>query len=200
MHIPKRPVATAIAVLAVVILPSLVGCSSISLPDFMVPKPAASARAVAAVAPLNDLSLGSAHHTVAVGNVSLAIAYWSTLRMDKWTASANKPVNISVVATLAPDTGQLVYLSRVAVVTTVNGPQGPLASAPDFVDAALVSPGYLMKSPYSYSSVFSVPRVDPKATSVTLSLTYDVVQQVPRTASAYTKSTATDQITIALNK
>jgi hypothetical protein len=96
------------------------------------------------------------------------------------------------------DQGQGVYLSRVSVVVAVSGPQGQLDAPAPLSDQSTVSPGYDIKSPYSYSQTFILPAVDPTATSVTLSFTYELLIQTTPTSTAYAKQTASDQITIAI--
>ena len=146
----------------------------------------------------NDLANGSAQRTLAAGNISLAVNYWSDLAMDQWTAGANKPLNLSLIATLAGDEGQRVYLSKVAVVAAVTGPDGALAAPASLVDQANVSPGYQVKSPYSYSQSFVLPPLDPAATSISLAITYELLLQTTPTSAEYAKQTATDLLTIAI--
>ncbi|MFC5929209.1 hypothetical protein D6T64_00365 [Cryobacterium melibiosiphilum] len=149
---------------------------------------------------VNDLASGSAAHTVAAGDVSLAVNYWSTLRMDQWTAAASKPVNVSLVGSLGSDSGQDMFLSKLTVVAVVNGPTGALTAPPAFTDQATVSPGYDMKTPQSYSQVIVLPAVAAAATSITLSFTYELLVQTNTKVPTYAKQTATDQLTIALTQ
>jgi len=146
----------------------------------------------------NDLATGSAVHALTAGDVSLAANYWSTLSMDKWTSSANKPISLSVVGSLGTDGGQSVYLSRMTIVTAVDGPLGPLATPPVFIDSASVAPGYLIKPPYSYSQTFVLPAVDSTATSVTFSLTYELLVQTTPGSPEFAKQTASDRVVVAI--
>jgi hypothetical protein len=118
--------------------------------------------------------------------------------MDQWKADANKPISFSLIGALGTDQGQGVYLSRVSVVVAVSGPKGQLDAPAPLSDQSTVSPGYDIKSPYSYSQTFILPAVDPTATSVTLSFTYELLIQTTPTSTAYAKQTASDQITIAI--
>ena len=54
------------------------------------PAPSASA----SVPVPNDLSGGSTERDVSAGAVTATISYWSTLRMDLWTAGAIKPLSL----------------------------------------------------------------------------------------------------------
>jgi hypothetical protein len=146
----------------------------------------------------NDLATGSVTRDLTAGNIGIAVNYWSDLPMDEWTAGANKPLNLSLSATLANDEGQRVYLSQVSVVAAVTGPEGALASPASLVDQASVAPGYQVKAPYSYSQSFVLPALDPAATSISLAITYELLLQTTPTSAEFAKQTATDLLTIAI--
>jgi len=147
---------------------------------------------------LNDLATGSAKRDLEAGNIALSIVYYSDLTMDKWTAEANKPITLSLKASLTKNNGEKVYLSRVTATPAVTGPAGALAAPAPSIDSATVSPGYFVKSPYSYSTTFIMPAVDPTATSITVSFTYELLLQTTRTSKAYSKQSASDTLTIAI--
>lgn len=146
----------------------------------------------------NDLASGSVERQLSAGNIGIAVNYWSDLPMDQWTAGANKPLNLSLSATLAGDEGQRVYLSQVSVVAAVSGPDGDLTPPAPLADRASVSPGYQVKSPYSYSQSFVLPALDSAATSISLAITYELLLQTTPTSAEYAKQTATDLLTIAI--
>jgi hypothetical protein len=185
--------------LAAVIATTLSGCgqapwlaaSATVSPSAPTPKPTIESI-------VNELAAGSTERKLVAGDVSLTATYWSDLSMDKWTAEANKPVSFSLIGTLGTDDGQGVYLSRVSVVPAVNGPDGVLPTPATLTDSASVSPGYSVKSPYSYSQTFVLPPVDPAATSITLSFTYELLIQTTPTSTTFAKQTATDQLIIAI--
>ncbi|MGA1835756.1 hypothetical protein VD659_02375 [Herbiconiux sp. 11R-BC] len=147
---------------------------------------------------INELATGSARHELQAGDIGLTINYYSTLSMDQWTASANKPVSFSMTGKLGTDQGQSFYLSRVTVTPAVLGPTGALPAPPANTDQASVAPGYYIKDPYSYSQTFIIPALDPAATSITLSFTYEILLQTAPGSSDYAKQTASDQLTIAI--
>jgi len=154
---------------------------------------------VATITPIvNELATGSARHSLAAGDIAMTVDYWSTLSMDRWTPDAAKPISFSLVTSLGHDEGQAVYLSRVTLNTAVFGPLGALPAPHPSGDQATVSPGYLVKSPYSYSQSFVLPAIDPTATSVTLTFTYELLLQTTPTSGEYAKQTATDTVTIAI--
>lgn len=157
------------------------------------PKPTATISTV-----VNELATGSTKHLLTAGSIGLSVDYFSTLSMDQWTADANKPLSISMVADITGDEGQAVYLSNMTVLVAVYGPDGKLASPPQLADRSTVTPGYLVKDPYSYSQTFILPAVDPDATYIQLSLTYELLLQSTPTSAAYAKQTASDTLTIAI--
>lgn len=146
----------------------------------------------------NDLSSGSTQRELQAGAVAAVVDYWSTLSMDRWTASAVKPVSLSMLTTVTPDDGQKVYLQRatmLAVPASETETFGPLEAQ---IDASSVAPGYLVLSPYSYSQTFNVGPVPEKSTYVTLQFTYDFLVQTTPTSSEFAKQTATDTVTVAI--
>ncbi|WP_394550934.1 hypothetical protein ACDF64_10120 [Agromyces sp. MMS24-JH15] len=146
----------------------------------------------------NDLAEGSLHRSLTVGPVALEVDYWSTLSMDGWTAYVNKPLSMSLRGTLTPSDGQRLYLNRVTMVPVVNGPEGELPGIEYIFDQATVSPGYLILDPYTYTQTFLVPAVDPAATSITLTIRYELLVQSTPTSTDYAKQTAIDTLTIAI--
>lgn len=147
---------------------------------------------------VNELANGSTKHLLTAGSIGLSVDYYSTLPMDKWTADANKPLSISMIADLTGDEGQAVYLSNMTLLVAAYGPDGALESPPQLVDRATVTPGYLVKDPYSYSQTFILPALDPDATYVTISLTYELLLQSTPTSAQYAKQTASDTLTVAI--
>ncbi|MCS5496076.1 hypothetical protein [Cnuibacter physcomitrellae] len=161
--------------------------------------PVIPSTAPATITPIvNELATGSTQHQLQAGDISLTVNYWSTLNMGEWTPEANKPISFSMVGSLGSDQGQQIYLSRVTLTPSVDGADGALSAPQALSDQAPIAPGYLVKNPYSYSQTFIIPAVDPAATSMTLSFTYEILLQSTPTSSEYAKQTAYDQLTIAL--
>ncbi|WP_404443885.1 hypothetical protein LG315_10660 [Microbacterium marinum] len=135
----------------------------------------------------NDLSGGSTERQVTAGAVTATIDYWSTLRMDKRTPNAVKPVSLSMITKVKPNDGQKVYLQK----ATMLAPQ---------VDESSLNgtPGYLVLSPYSYSQTFNVGQVPAEATYVTVQFTFDYLVQTTPKSKEYAKQTASDTLTIAI--
>jgi hypothetical protein len=159
------------------------------------PKPTSTGEITTVV---NELAAGSTKHELTAGNIGLDVTYFSTLNMGDWNAGADKPISISMTANLTNDEGQQVYLSRLGLSVAVYGPDGVLAAPSPLNDTSTVSPGYLVKAPYSYSQTFILPAVDAAATYVKLSLTYELLLQTTPTSAQYAKQTASDTLTIAI--
>ncbi|MFJ6651224.1 hypothetical protein ACIQLJ_00340 [Microbacterium sp. NPDC091313] len=163
------------------------------------PSPTPSFTASAAPQPVpNDLSSGSTQRKLQAGSVAADLNYWSTLSMDQWTASALKPVSLSLTTTVTPNDGQQVGLQRVSMIAVPgNATQtfGPLEAQ---VDQSNQTAGYPVLSPYSYSQTFNVGEVPAGATFVTLQFTYEFLVQTTPTSNEYAKQTTTDTLTVAI--
>lgn len=146
----------------------------------------------------NDLAEGSAKRKLAAGGVNLAVTYFSTLDMGRWTPSATKPLSLGLSGSFADGSKQDIFLSQVTAAVDVAGPAGPLPAAEPLVDQADVAPGYLVTSPSSYSQVFTVPALPPEATTLTLNLTYELLAQSAPKSKTYLKQSASDTLVIAL--
>lgn len=197
-RLPRRIAGAAVAALVTVALaacgtPPWEQANSATPTGSHTPKPTATISTV-----VNELATGSAKHLLTAGSIGLSVDYFSTLSMDHWTADANKPLSISMVADITGDEGQAVYLSNMTVLVAVYGPDGKLTSPPQLADRSTVTPGYLVKDPYSYSQTFILPAVDPDATYIQLSLTYELLLQSTPTSASYAKQTASDTLTIAI--
>jgi hypothetical protein len=193
------------AALALATLVTLSGCGTApwDQPGFnttsATPTETAAPKPTATITPVvNELATGSAHHSLQAGDIALTVDYYSTLSMDEWTAAANKPLTFSLQGTLGSDQGQSIYLSRVSLTPAVAGPDGPLPSPAAITDQSSVGQGYYIKAPYTYSQTFILPALDPSATSVTLSFTYEILLQTAPGSNDYAKQTAADQLTVAI--
>jgi hypothetical protein len=174
--------------------------SGSAAPSVNTPSPSISSAPsnVATVASQNDLATGSAKRKLDAGGVRLSINYWSTLPMGDWTQSASKPLNMSASAKFIDGSEQNIFLSKVSVDVAVAGPDGPLEAPKPLIDEATIDPGYLIKSPSSYGQVFTIPSLPPKANSVTLAVTYELLAQTAPKAKTYAKQTASDTLTLPI--
>ena len=162
------------------------------------PSSTPSASAVPVPAPVaNDLSSGATEKKITAGAIAATVKYWSTLSMDRWSASALKPVSISMATTVTPNDGQQVYLQRATMTAVPGNATQSFAPLSPQVDQSN-PPGYVVLSPYSYSQTFNVGEVPAEATFVTLQFTYEFLLQTTPTSSEFAKQTATDTLTVAI--
>jgi hypothetical protein len=163
------------------------------------PSPSGTATSTAAATPAhNDLAKGSLKRKLSAGGVELTVNYWSTLDLAGWTPAAAKPVNLSATGAFADGSEQDIFLTSVNLAVAVSGPAGALQAPTAQSDEASVKPGYVITKPNSYGGVFTVGSVDPTATSVTLTFTYQLLQQTAPKAKTYSKQTAVDTLTVPL--
>lgn len=162
------------------------------------PSPSASTPSAVPTPVPNDLSGGATQRTLTAGAVTATVNYWSTLRMDRWTASAVKPLSVSMVTTVTPNDGQKVFLQRATMTATPANSTETFAPLDAQVDQSTVSPGYLVLDPYSYSNSFNIGAVPADTTFLTVEFVYDFLVQTTPTSSEYAKQTATDTLTIAV--
>lgn len=146
----------------------------------------------------NDLAKGSARHQLGAGGVKIAVNYWSTLDMGKWTPAATKPLNLSMSASFNDGSTQNIYLRALTVTTDVQGPEGALTSPEPLTDQAPVTPGYLVKAPSSYVKVFQIPEVEAGATQLTMNLTYDLLAQSAPKSKEFLSQSTSDTLVVPL--
>ncbi|MFF2633309.1 hypothetical protein ACFVR6_10555 [Microbacterium sp. NPDC058021] len=161
-------------------------------------EPKASSAAPVAPPVSNDLSGGSTQRELQAGAVAATVDYWSDLSMDRWTADALKPVSMSMVTTVTPDDGQKVYLQKATMLAVPGNATETFEPLETQTDAATVSPGYLVLSPYSYSQTFTVGTVPAEATFVEVQFRYDFLVQTTPTSTEFAKQTATDTLVVAI--
>jgi hypothetical protein len=198
----QRMTRTTVASLTIAGAMLLSGCGpspwTLGEPTPSAPVPTETAPVVVAPPVENDLSGGSTERQVTAGAVTATIDYWSTLRMDRWTANAVKPVSLSMVTKVKPNDGQKVYLQKATMLAVPANAEETFDALTPQVDAATVSPGYLVLSPYSYSQTFNVGQVPADATFVTVQFTFDYLVQTTPKSKEYAKQTASDTLTIAI--
>jgi len=162
------------------------------------PAPATTAASPVPPPVSNDLSGGSTQRTLTAGAVSATVNYWSTLRMDRWTPTAVKPISLSMVTTITPNDGQKVYLQRATMTAIPANASQTFAPLDPQVDQSTVSPGYLVLDPYSYSNTFNIGAVPADATYVTIQFDFDFLVQTTPTSTEFAKQTASDTLTVAI--
>jgi hypothetical protein len=189
------------SVLLVTALGVSLGIAGCSTPPWAAPGDSPSATATTTEIPQpvpNDLSTGATARSLTAGPLTIALNYWSTLTMDKWTPAALKPVSLSLITQITPNDGQKVYLQRATMVATPGSATETFDPLSAQVDSATTNPGYLVLDPYSYSQTFNVGPTPDAATYVTLVFTYEFLVQSTPTSSDYAKQTASDTLTVAI--
>lgn len=150
--------------------------------------------------PPNDLAGNRTTRTVRAGPVSIRVTYGTRLSVDRWKATGSKPLDVSLTASDGSSRSRKVYLSRLTMTMSVSDESGELPAPSPQVDAANISPGYLVTSPNTYSQAFVIPDLDDSAKSLTLNFRYELLlQQGPTIARDYSKQTATDTLRIPIN-
>ncbi|MDQ1555989.1 MAG: hypothetical protein QOI02_991 [Actinomycetota bacterium] len=189
--------------LAGMLAAALTGCGaapfekSLTPTGSAIPTPTTTPRAATTVE--NELANGTTQRDLKAGDINLTVNYFSTLRMDKWTYGANKPLSVSLVGTLGHGGKNKIYLSQVTMATQVLAADGTtLPAVPTVVEDASVSPGYLVKKPYTYSNTFTLPAVDPGAQQIIFTFSYDLLLQSTPKSHTYAKQTATDTLKVAI--
>ena len=197
----RRTVGAGALVLTAALLMTGCGTPPWAVGSIDAPEVSASPSAPQSAAPQpvpNDHSSGSTERKIQAGSVAADVNYWSTLSMDRWTATALKPIQLSMVTTVTPNDGQQVYLQRASMIAVPGNATESFAPLTAQVDQSTVSPGYPVLDPYSYSQTFNVGEVPDGATFVTLQFTYEYLVQTTPTSSEYAKQTATDTLTVAI--
>ena len=93
---------------------------------------------------------------------------------------------------------QKIYLSRVTADLEVSDVAGHVDSPEALVDKADISPGFLVRSPSSYTEVFLLPSLPDQATRLTIDFRYELLFLQPRSSPRdFAKQTATDTLVIS---
>jgi hypothetical protein len=137
---------------------------------------------------LGDLYRGSLTHKLAAGDRTLVIDYWTDA--DPKTLSATVPTIVKLSAHLEDgDTTHAVKVSRF------------LATADDGTSSATLSDDrgeFVVTTPYSYGTALTVHPANPAATSVTLSIQFDLLVETVPGSGAFFRQTVLDSVRIAL--
>jgi hypothetical protein len=135
-----------------------------------------------------DLYRGSLTHKLAAGDRTMVIDYWTDA--DPKTLSATVPTIVKVSAHLEDgDTAHAVKVSRF------------LATADDGTSVATLSDDrgeFVVTPPFSYGTALTVHPANPTASSVTLSIQFDLLVETAPGSGAYFRQTVLDSVRIAL--
>ncbi|MGY1885253.1 hypothetical protein ACI799_08135 [Blastococcus sp. SYSU DS0753] len=140
------------------------------------------------VRPAGDLDTGSVTHTVAAGDRTVVIDYWTEQDAASWTASDAKTVQLAAHVE-GGSTTVTVLVTRFAA-TTDDGTQRTVA-AEDRGEFALTPP-------FTYATAFTLPDVSATATTVTLFVQFDLLVETTPGSGRYFRQTVLDQLELPL--
>jgi hypothetical protein len=160
------------------------------------PTPSDSGSPSAAPSTRNDLAKMPLRRSLKAGSVTVQVEYSSSVPVTAWRTSVPKPLRVTMTAVNTGKRGQKIYLTKLTGDVTVYDEAGPIDSPRDMVDAASLSPGYIVTAPNTYNQTFSLGSIDSAATSVTIDFAYEIVLEIDRTARDYAKQSVTDSITV----
>jgi hypothetical protein len=144
----------------------------------------------------NDLKGGSAKRVLTGGDLTAKVTY--STQISRWTATAAKPFNVEVTASVK-GRNQKLYLSALTVYVTPWNDSVALDPPEPLEDVAPISPGYLITAPDTYTQSFALPPVDPQATVLTVQMRFEILQLRGKARPAdYSKRTVTNSLTIPL--
>ena len=128
--------------------------------------------------------------------------YSTRLAIKDWQPGVPKPVRVTLTAVNGNNRSQNIYLLKATADVTAYGENGFVERSQPVIDAALITPGFLVKSPNTYNQIFNLPAVDDSAARLTIDFTYELVAQVGkgRDPGDYSKQVATDTIVVPLTR
>ena len=138
--------------------------------------------------PAGDLDTGSVTHSVAAGDRSVVIDYWTAEDATSWTAAGDKTVQLS--AHLEGDsTDQAVEVTRF------------LATSNDGTTRTTVTEDrgeFVLTPPFSYTSALVIAPSEPTATQLTLSVQFDLLVETEPGSDEWFRQTVLDTLTLPL--
>ena len=136
-------------------------------------------------------------HSISTGGRVIRVKYSTTPAVADWTVDGPKSVRVALTVVKSPRR-QKVYLTKATVGFRSDDYPGDLPGASPVVDAAWITPGYLVASPYSYGQAFAVPSLEPRLSSLRLDFKYELVTLVDGKAKDYTKQAVSDSVSLEL--
>jgi hypothetical protein len=149
---------------------------------------AAAATTTAPVRPAGDLDSGSLTRTLAAGDRTVVVDYWTTGQAPTWTPGDDKTVQLATHVE-GGDTDTEVLVTRFAA-TTDDGTTRVLA-AEDRGEFSLTPP-------FSYTTALTLPEAAPTATSMTLTVQFDLLVETEPGSSRYFRQTVLDTVELPL--
>ncbi|MCF6508953.1 hypothetical protein E9549_16290 [Blastococcus sp. MG754426] len=159
--------------------------------DTAEPAGATGAAATASAAPerpAGDLDTGSLTRTIAAGDQTVVVDYWTEQDAKSWTTSDPKTLQLAAHVEGARSGVQILVTRFVA--TADDGTQRTVA-AEDRGEFALMPP-------FTYATAFTLPDVSPTATAVTLYVQFDLLVETMPDSGRYYRQTVLDQLELPL--
>ncbi|WP_369253005.1 hypothetical protein [Geodermatophilus amargosae] len=141
-----------------------------------------------ATRPAGDLDSGSLTSTLAAGDRTVVIDYWTADRATTWTAADDKTIQLAAHVE-GGDADTEVLVTRFAA-TTDDGTARVLA-AEDRGEFALTPP-------FSYTTALSLPGTASTATSLTVSVQFDLLVETEPGSERYFRQTVLDALELPL--
>jgi hypothetical protein len=138
--------------------------------------------------PAGDLDAGSLTRTLAAGDRSVVVDYWTADPASTWTAADDKTVQLSAHVE-GGDTATEVLVTRFAA-TTDDGSTRVLA-AEDRGEFALTPP-------FSYTTALTLPEATPTATSLTVTVQFDLLVETEPGSQRWFRQTVLDTLELPL--
>lgn len=144
-----------------------------------------------------DLAAGAVSRTLAAGDLSVDVRYWSTLPMDEWTPGADKPLSMSVT-TRGGGSDSEVRLVRAAVAVSYRDGSGADVTAAASPAEQSDSQGYAVVTPQSWSGTFVLGAAPERAARLRAVVTLVLTETPVGTGGATAQQTATDTLSVDL--
>ena len=140
------------------------------------------------VRPAGDLDAGSLTRTLPAGDRTVVVDYWTTDQAIAWTAADDKTIQVAAHVE-GGDAETEVLVTRFAA-TTDDGTARVLA-AEDRGEFALTPP-------FSYTTALTLTEATPTATSLTVTVQFDLLVETEPGSSRYFRQTVLDTLELPL--
>jgi len=150
---------------------------------------AALEAAATPVRPPGELDVGSTTHVVPAGDRDLVVDWWTDQTAVDWTAGDPKTLQLSAHLEGGSDDEVLVLVTRFAAVLD----DGVTRTQ---VDEDLGE--FVISAPYTYGTVLTLPPSDSAATSLSVSLQFDLLVETEPGSERYFRQTVMDTLVLPL--
>ena len=133
-----------------------------------------------------DLDTGTVTHSLAAGERTVVVDYWTTQNAKEWRARGTKTIQVSAHV---EGGGTLVTVEVTRfLVTADDGTQRTTAAQDDGQ--------FVITPPFSYSNVISLLPSSPRATGVTLYVQFDLLVETAHNSGEFFRQTVLDTLTL----